>query len=121
MTRWRTASSTVSIIVSRFPACAPQAMFTDVISGISATSFPAPSPRSQLRSIRFIRGGPKARRVSVSSTDTDGSRKFLRHALAQQTKRPLLRGDQLPGVLQCNGNESDFITRTQLRHHRQID
>jgi hypothetical protein len=27
----------------------------DVIIGINAASFPAPSPRSQLRSIRFIR------------------------------------------------------------------
>src|SRR5262249_2217413 len=43
-------------IVVSSPACAPQAMLADVISVISSASCPAPSPKSQFKSIWRISG-----------------------------------------------------------------
>ncbi len=48
------ASSQVWNMVRALPACAPQAMFADVIKAISSASWPAPSPMSQFRSTRNI-------------------------------------------------------------------
>src|SRR5580765_4503785 len=59
-----TASATVRRIVDGSPACAPQAMLTDVATAISAASSGAPSPTSQLRST-FIAELPVARAVDA--------------------------------------------------------
>ena len=48
------SSSAAVCIVCPSPACPPQAMFAEVINGISSASCPVPSPRSQFKSMSRI-------------------------------------------------------------------
>ena len=91
----RCASATVALIVAASPACAPQAMLAEVISGISSASCPAPSPRSQLRSIRCLIEFSGQTITEYSQCTLTRKREFVRFAQRDFAEAHRVAGPEL--------------------------